>query len=185
MNKIIKLLLFEKQNAKYESNRQNVNFFWSKYFDFNFMWKFYRNSFIRYNDEYFCKTSNQFISIRNILTTTKTKRNQNKKTREKKIKKNFEFCENNIAIIHCCKNFEFERIDFFVIISISLIENDNIFRMRIDLMNTWWNFDANRIQMWFFFHFFDIRKICFRVSKILISARELHAVEESVQLAIS
>ena len=53
-----------------------------------------------------------------------------------KIQYDFEFCENNIAIIHCCKDFEFERIDFFVIISISLIENDNVFNMRIDLMNT-------------------------------------------------
>ena len=34
------LLLSRKQNAKYESNCQDVNFFWSRYFDFNFMWRF-------------------------------------------------------------------------------------------------------------------------------------------------
>ena len=101
-----------------------------------------------------------------------------------RIQYDFEFCENNIAIIHCCKNLEFERIDFFVIISILLIENDNVFSMRIDLMSTWWNFDTKRTQMWFFSYFFDIRKFCFRVSKILISVEKLHAIEKNVQIAI-
>ena len=41
----------------------------------------------------------------------------------------FELCEINIAIIHCCKDFGFERIDFFVIVSISLIESDNVSSM--------------------------------------------------------
>ena len=41
MNKIIELLLFKKQNAKYKSNCQNVNSFLSRYFDFNFMWKLF------------------------------------------------------------------------------------------------------------------------------------------------
>ena len=45
--------------------------------------------FIRYDDEYFCKMSNQFISIQNILTSTRTKRNENEKTREKENKKEF------------------------------------------------------------------------------------------------
>ena len=78
---------------------------------------------------------------------------------------------------------EFERIDFFVIASISLIENDNVSSMRIDSMNTWWNFDAKRIQMWSSSHFLDTRRFCFRLPKTLISTEGLHAVEESVQIA--
>ena len=47
-----------------------------------------------------------------------------------------DLCGINIAVIHCCKDLEFERIDFFVIVSISLIESDNVFSMRIELMST-------------------------------------------------
>ena len=74
-----------------------------------------------------------------IKAKKQTEKTQNEWKNKKKISKilSFEFCEINIAIIHCCKNFEFERIDFFVIISISLIECNNVFSMRIDLMNTW------------------------------------------------
>ena len=53
-----------------------------------------------------------------------------------KVQYDFKLCENNIATIHRCKNLEFERIDFFVIVSISLIENDTVSNIRIDLMNT-------------------------------------------------
>ena len=39
-DKMIELLLSKRQNTKYESDCQDVNSFLSRYFDFNFMWKF-------------------------------------------------------------------------------------------------------------------------------------------------
>ena len=55
--------------------------------------------------------------------------------------------------------------------------------MRIDLINKWWNFDTKRTQKKFSFHLLDIRKLCFFLSKILISKEKLHAVKENVQIA--
>ena len=78
-------------------------------------------------------TANTFVR-RRVITIELKSADEIMTSLSLEVQYDLELCENNIAIIHCCKDLEFERIDFFVIAS--TVESDNVSSMRIDLMST-------------------------------------------------